>query len=240
MLAGALYSMALIALIAAMVLSAGLAMTRMTMTRMMQPYIAAGYQRAATALQQRIAAQIAGGSAPYPTPAFTPLPAACANATCTYLTSETIVFTETAKPTAGPACDVSQTNCAPNVQTNSYVGESRLTAQITVNVQNSKGNVLASRSGTVVLRTFGVAPYAAIAGSRDGAFDDITGAHLTGDDGGAPPATPNPCAGGAWGVAEDTTIRVAYRNQTTSRCADGSSWGNASYSATGSSSGWGP
>ncbi|HKU67104.1 MAG TPA: hypothetical protein VJP85_04935 [Candidatus Baltobacteraceae bacterium] len=239
MLAGALFYIALIALVATTILSAGLAITRMTIVRMAQPYLAAGYQRALTSLQERVSAQMQSSGLSGPMPAFTPIPAACANAACTYKTSETIALTQTAAPTAGPSCDPLQSNCAPNVQANTYVGESRVTALVTVTVTDGSGSSIAVRSASVVLRTLRTPPYVAIAGSREGAFDDVTASHGTGDDGGAPPATPNPCASASPGVSSDTAVRVAYRNAATAACSDGSAWANASYDEPASSSGWG-
>lgn len=240
MLAGVLAYVALIALVAATILSAGLAMTRMTIERMTRPYVAAGYQRAAASLEQAIAADMQGGGVPYPAPSFTPLAPVCANSTCTYRTTETIVLTQTAPATPGPACDTSQTNCAPNVQTNTYVAEGRLTAQITVNLVNAQGYAVAARTGTVVLRTLDSPPYVAIAGSRAGSFDDVLDAAGAGDDGGAPPATPNPCAAATPNVSDDTAVRVEYRNKSTNACTDGSAWADSSYSARSTSSGWSP
>lgn len=240
MLAGALFYVALIALVATTILSAGLAMTRMTIARMAQPYVAAGYQRAMTSLQETIASEMQSGGVPFPAPTFTPLLAACANASCTYKTSATIALTANAAPTIGPSCDPSQSSCAPNVQANTYVGESRLTASITVAVTDGAGATIAMRSGTAVLRTFNTPPYVAIGGSREGTFDDVVTGHNAGDDGGAPPATPNPCASASAGISSDTTVRVAYRNATTAACTDGSAWGDSSYSASRSNNGWGP
>ncbi len=240
MLAGTLAYVALIALVGATILSAGLAMTHMTIERMMRPYVAAGYQRAAVSLEETIGADMHAGGVPFPAPTFTPIPAACANTACTYTATETIALTEASPATPGPACDTSQTNCAPNVQANRYVSEARLTAAITVNVLDAKGSVVATRSGSVVLRTMLTQPYVTIAGSRDGAFDDLMNAAAAGDDGGAPPATPNPCADATSGAADDTTVRAEYRNQQTSSCTDASAWADSSYSARSASSGWSP
>jgi hypothetical protein len=228
-LAGVLFYIALIALVAMTILSAGLAMTRATIVRMAQPSIAAGYQRAATSLQQTIAAEMQSGGVPNPMPVFTPLPAQCANAACTYTSSETITLSSGSANAA-----------APNTQSNQYVTEGRLGAVITVTVKDSKGAVIAKRSGSVIVRTFAAPPYAAIAGAREGTFDDITSTHAAGDDGGVPPATPNPCASASAGVADDTTARVAYRNVTTTACADGGSWGTVRYSSAAPGGGWSP
>src|SRR6185437_14233856 len=115
MLAGALFYVALIALVATTILSAGFAMTRMSIARMAQPYLAAGYQRALASLQERVATQMQIGG---PAPAFTPIPSTCANASYTYKSIETIALTGTSAPTAGPSCDTLQSNCASNVQAN--------------------------------------------------------------------------------------------------------------------------
>lgn len=240
MLAGVLSYVALIALVAVTILSAGMAMTRMTIERMTRPYLASGFSRAQTALQQTIAADMQAGGVPYPAPAFTPIPAACANTTCTYTTTATITLTQSAPATPGPACDASQTNCAPNVQTNTYIAESRLTALITVSVNNTSGISIATASRTLVLRTLDSPPYAALAGSRDDTFDDVLDAAGAGDDGGAPPATPNPCAASGAANVDDTAVRVEYRNRTTGACSDGSAWGDSSYTARSAPGGWNP
>lgn len=240
MLAGVFAYVALIALVVATVMSAGLAMTRMTIARATAPYLSAGYQRAAAVLQQTLASQMQNGGIPFPAPTFAPLAAACANSSCTYTTTATIAITQSAPATPGPACDVSQSQCAPNVQTNAYVCEARVTAAITVTLHTAGGGVAAVRSGSVVLRTMNVPPYAAIAGSREGTFDGAVAGAAAGDDGGAPPATPNPCASAAVGTVDDTTVRVAYRNRATKACTDGSSWANASYGGAATPPGWNP
>lgn len=231
MLAGALFYVALIALAATTILSAGIAMTRATIVRASQPYLAAGYQRALTSLQQQIAAAMQSGGIPNPAPSVTPIPASCANPSCTYKTAATIALAQSAAPTPGPSCDPAQSSCALNVQTNAYVAESRVTAIITVTLTDAAGSTIAQRSGTAVLRTLDAPPYVAIAGSREAAFDDVTGGHALGDDGGVPPVTPNPCASAPPGVSDDTTVRVAYRNVVTSACSDGSAWADGSYNA---------
>ena len=239
MLAGALSYVAVIALVAASILTAGLAMTRGTLTRMAQTYLSAGYQRAAASLQQTAASTVQNGG-PFPLPAFTPMPPACANAACTYTTTATIALSQASPATPGPSCDASHTACASNVEVNRYVSEGRLSATITVNVLDARGALVASRSSDVLLRTFAAPPYAALAGSREGTFDDVAGPVAAGDDGGAPAATPNPCAASTAGTASDTAIRVAYRNLSSGACSNGSAWQNASYDARAAPRGWSP
>lgn len=241
MLANTLFYVALIALAASTVLSAGAAMTRMTILRLSQSALGSGYQRAAAALQQRLSSEIAMHGFPSPLPSFTPLPQACADAgsPCKYKTDATIALTQPGAEAFSAVCDPSASNCAPNEEANAYVDERRLSARITVTVSAPDGSILAVRSGEAILRTFSVPPYVAIAGSRDGSFDGFTAARAPGDDGGMLPATPDPCASAA--PTEDTAVRVAYRNTVTNACSNGSAWRDGSYSIDGgSATGWSP
>jgi hypothetical protein len=240
MLSSAIVYVALIALVATTILSAGLAMTRMTILRAAQPYLAAGYERAVSSLQQTVAAEMQSGGIPDPAPAFSPIAPACADSACKYTTSETIALVQNAPATPGAACDPAQTNCAPNVQVNPYVSEGRMTARITVNVQDSAGSIIVTRAGDLVLRTMRSPPYVALAGARDTTFDDVSDGQSAGDDGGAPADTPNPCATPVPGTSSDTTVRVAYHNTKSGACGDGSAWADASYRSPVSSGGWTP
>lgn len=243
MLANSLFYAGLLAAIAMTFLSAGLAMTRMSAARLAQFYLPAGYQRAAATLQQTLAAQIQSGGLPDPLPTFTPLPPACVDASsaCAYRTSATIEFTQAARPSSVTACDPSsQGSCAGNEQANPYVNESRLPARIAVTVTTAAGVTVAQRTSDIVLRTIDTAPYVILAGARDGSFD---GSASSGDDGGALPATPNPCApaSASGSSGDDTVIRVAYRNAATGACSDGSVWRSSSYAIRGSNAaGWSP
>ncbi len=242
MLANALFYVALLAIAAMTFLSAGLAMTRMTASRIAQTYLAAGYQRAVNSLQQTIGAQIQSAGSANPMPVFTPLPPACAGTgnTCAYETAATITFPGST-PAPSASCDPSQSNCAANEQANAYINESRLPARITVTVTTRDGMQLATRTSDVILRTTATPPYAIVAGARDGSFGDIASSHAAGDDGGAPAATPNPCNTAIPGTADDTTIRVAYQNAVTNACSDGSSWRSSPYTVSGAAaSGWSP
>ena len=229
MLANALFFVALLAVAATTFLSAGLAMTRAAGTRLAQSYLSEGYQRAVSALQQSVAAQIQSGHGASPLPTFTPLPAQCAGTQtpCTYETSAVI-------------SSVTAASAATNEQANSYVNEARVAARITAIVTNSAGVQLATRSSDVLLRTIATPPYVLISGARDGSFDAITTRHTAGDDGGLPPATPDPCNTAAAGESDDTAIRVAYENAETNACADGSSWRSPAYPTPTSVPAWSP
>jgi hypothetical protein len=241
MLANALLAVALAAVIASSVLTAGLAMTRMAIERGAEMYAVVGYQRALDALVQDLRTHLQAGTLPQSPPA--PLPAACVDGgnPCSYETSAAIAFVQTAAPAAASSCDTSQSNCAVNEEANPYVAEGRVIARITVNVSTAQGAVLTTRTNDVVLRTLSVPPYVTVAGTRDGTFDDVASAATAGDDGGAPPATPNPCTAASAGSSIDTTVRVAYQNAQSSACSDGSRWQNGSYTIGGSApSGWSP
>jgi len=111
-LANTLFYVALIALAASTVLSAGAAMTRMTILRLSQSALGSGYQRAAAALQQRLSSEIAMHGFPSPLPSFTPLPQACADAgsPCKYKTDATIALTQ-------PGASQTERNSTPHNST---------------------------------------------------------------------------------------------------------------------------
>lgn len=242
MLANALFYVALLAIAAMTYLSAGLAMTRVSASRIAQTFLSAGYQRAMSALQQRLSAQIAAGGTQGPLPVFTPLPPACAGVagSCTYTTSAAIALTAATGAAAPPGCDPAKSNCAENEEASAYVDEGRVAARITVSVVASGGTQVATRSSEIVLRTIATPPYVIVAGAQDDSSDALS-AQAAGDDGGVPAATPNPCSAGVSGTADDTTIRVAYRNAATNACSDGSLWRSKSYDSGGAApAGWSP
>jgi hypothetical protein len=242
MLANALFYVVLLAICAMTFLSVGLTMTRMTATRVAETYLAVGYERALSALQEAVAAQIQTSGLANPLPTFTPLPALCADGgnACAYETSATIAF-PASSPVPMSSCDPSQNSCATNQQANAYINEGRVPARITVRVTTRDGTRLAMRTTDVLLRTIASPPYALIGGGRDGSFGDIASSQAQGDDGGTPPATPNPCGTLTPGIADDTAIRVAYENAVTNACSDGSAWRSSSYTLSGASpSGWSP
>jgi len=213
MLANALVCVALVALAATTILSAGLITARISVHRLAQTYLSQGYQRALDTLETNVAAYAQAGPLPSPLPTFTPLPPLCAssNDPCAFTSTATISLLRT---------DVT----AGNEEANVYVSEGRLAAHISVAVTAADGTVLAVRDNDVTLRTMASPPYVAIAGTRDATFDDVAAGNLLGDDGGSPPATPNPCAAGPAGSSDDTVVRVAYKNAQTGACIDGSSW----------------
>jgi hypothetical protein len=235
MLVNALFYVLLIAMASSTFLTAGLFMTRVTIVQQARAALAPGYQRAAAALQQTIAADIQHGGVPNPLSSFTPLPAVCADSACTYRASETIAIQQNS---SGGTCGYASPNCAVNEESNGYVNEQRVAARITVTVTAPGGETLATRSEDVILRTFAAPPYAAILGARDGSFDGLAPAQTAGDDGGTLPATPNPCASAT--PDGGTVVRVAYRNTATNACTEGSTFRSNAYSANSAGTGWRP
>lgn len=239
MLANALFYVALLATLTMTILTAGLAMTRASASRLAQTYLAGGFERAKASLEETLAADIRSGGMPNPLPTFSPLPAQCGDASqiCAYRTAETIVLAPRASPGPG-SCDASAGNCANDEQANAYVTEDRIAARITVTVVTANGTAIASRSQDVLLRTIGVPPYVIAGGALDGSVDE---AGSSGDDGGIAPGAAGACASRGSGAADDTVIRVAYRNASTSACTDGGSWRSSSYTIPReSAAGWSP
>lgn len=228
MLLNAIFFVVLLATVAAGFLSAGLAMTRVAAIRGAQAYVNQTYQRASASAQDTLARYMSSGGIPDPAPSMTPLPQACVDARCTFTTSADIRLIALPQ-TVSTACDPSQSSCAQDEEANAYVDERRYAARITAIVRDAGGNVLARRTDDLVLRTIAQPPYVVPAGARDGSFDGISASQAAGDDGGAPPATPAPCAQSSPGSSQSTQIRVAYRNAVTAACTDGSAWRGASY-----------
>jgi hypothetical protein len=224
-------------------LSAGLAMTHATMHRISQSYIAIGYHRAASVLQQAFANDLRSSPLPNPLPTFTPIPPTCVNneIPCRYTTSETIRLTQLSSANGVEGCNPADTNCASNLQANAYVNEGRLAARITVTVSTASGATLAKRENDIIFRTMNAPPYIVLAGTRDASFDDIASMHALGDDGGLSPATPNPCETPEANTSDDTVVRVEYRNTVSNACSDGSAWSTSSYDTQGFAvPGWPP
>lgn len=228
MLLNTLLYVALLAVASMTFLSAGLAMARLSTIRVAQTYLTTGYQRAVASLQQSVATQIASSGSAYPLPVFTPLPSACAGTgtTCAYKTAATIAIASLGAATPSPGCDPSNTACVTNEEANPYISEGRLPARISVVVTSASGTQLASRTSDLLLRTLATPPYVIV---------------TSGEDGGTPAATPNPCAPSIAGTADDTTIRVAYQNTASNACTDGSAWRSSTYNVSGTApAGWSP
>lgn len=230
MLVNALSYLCVAAVVAVSVLGAGFSAARIAQRSYAQAFLPAAMAQARSAFISEVAAQIrtTGSAAGLAASATAPH---CINSACTILVTAQMQPVQTASAPAA-VCDPAQSDCAANTQTNAYVAEGRVAARITVNIALQGGTVLASRAQDVVARTTQTPPYAAIAG--DAPAD-------AGDDGGAAPATPNPCASAAAGSSSDTQVRVQYRNAVTSACTDASTWSDAAYAQPpGAHAGWRP
>ncbi len=219
MLANALICVALMALAANTILSAGLISQRIAVRHAAETYLNHEYQRATQALLAEIIPFESAGAFPDPLPSFTLAPDCVDDRTpCGFMASASVSprFADSESPAP---CD-SDSACANNEQQNVYVSERRIVATIAVSVQAAGGSVLAARESDVTLRTLHAPPYVAIAGAA-------------GEDAGRPPATANPCAPGSLGTVADTVVRVAYENVQTGACSDGSAWRSSAYSNRG-------
>ena len=112
-------------------------------------------------------------------------------ATCAYadangceINVQTIFATPT--PAAAPTPSVCPgTDCVVELQSNNAVSEGRAAYTISSLVTAVNGAPLASRSGTVVFRTFATPPYAVIAGGTDGTIDALVNGGAADDAGAA-------------------------------------------------------
>lgn len=221
MLLNALLCAALLASIALTVVTAGFAMTRAAVTRAAQTASVAAYRRAAGVVYARLSDAMRTGT---PLPAFTPLPDTCEGSRCAFTTSATIALRA---PGAPRGCTVSGDACARNEESNPYVDEGRVVARIVVAVKGADGSTLSTRERDLTFRTFRTPPYVAAAAASDDTLDAF--ANPPGDDGGAPPATPNPCASSGPASASGTAVRVVYVNAADQRCTNASAWRDAAY-----------
>ena len=233
MLANALVCVALVALAANTILSAGLISGRLAVHRAAQVYMNREYQRAAQALISEIAPFARSGSFPDPLPSFTFAPTCVDERNPCGFTGSAAVWAQFGDSDSPAPCDTVSA-CANNEQRNGYVAERRIVATISVTVQAGDGSVLATREADVTLRALNAPPYVAIAGARDRTTDAVSGNGLPpGEDTGRPPATANPCTPGSPGTSDDTVVRAAFENAQTGACSDASAWRSSAYSNRG-------
>ncbi len=119
----------------------------------------------------------AGGPIPQPT------------ATCIYASSlgcavtvRATVSVATPNPGSTPLT-CADASCTVYMQSNSHVDESRVRYALTAQVLAGNGDVMMTRAGDVMFRTFATEPYAALVGSLDATLDTLANAGA-GDDGG--------------------------------------------------------
>jgi len=144
----------------------------------------------ATSMQQPLASTIV-------LPAPSPTCAATTSTGCA-LTATTSLTLANVTPAAPASSGCPQTDCTVYLESNDLVREGRVSVEIATTITAPDGSTLARRAATVAMRTFRVAPYAALVGTLDATLDDVA-ANGTGDDGGANTSAP-------------TLINVLYEN----------------------------
>lgn len=126
-------------------------------------------QNAQATIAQTLAGDPSASSFPLPSPM----------ATCVYADSNgceidaRTSFSSPAPAAFSPGAPCPQTNCAILLQANSAVDEGRVRVLIATTIDAANGAQLATRSGIATFRTFGVAPYATLAGSVDASADAL-------------------------------------------------------------------
>ncbi|MDQ6931149.1 MAG: hypothetical protein M3126_10865 [Candidatus Eremiobacteraeota bacterium] len=121
---------------------------------------------------------------------------------CGYSSTQTITVPAQTAPLVSTACAPAAPNCARNLQKQG-IDESRLGLQMAITIFDARGNPVVTRTKYMTLRTFGVAPYFALIGERDGAFGDRA-VDAEGENAGAA-ASP---------MQSGTQIRVLYHDTT--------------------------
>lgn len=129
-------------------------------------YLPAGYQMGLASVTQ----SFAGGTFV----AATPAPASCVSndAPCSFYASQATIAPSQTAPSATASCaSAGVTNCAANLQ-KQVIDEKRMGLQLQITILDANKSPLVSRTKFLTLRTFGVAPYYAVIGERDGAQGD--------------------------------------------------------------------
>lgn len=215
MLANALAFFTLLALLGTAVAETAFAAAKTALLLHAQSFVQTGAARGSAAAVNELAAQIQSGGALVPTPVFSPVPAACADASCSMTVAETITTASSSARTA-----------APNLQANAYVGELRLALRVGVTVA-SNGSLLASGAHDIVVRETLTPPYAALAGVMDA-------------DAGSMATSAVPCASASPGTSDGTVVRAEYRRSDGAQCSDASAWSAGDYAQNASTKGWSP
>lgn len=161
-------------------------------------YVPAAYQTGLASIAQSFAA---GNGSYVPAPA-TPLTCVSHDTPCTFYASETIVLPAQTAPAATRACDATLTNCAENMQ-EQVIGEGRIGLQVNASIYDAAQSLIVRRAKFVTVRTFGVAPYFAVIGERDGTVGE-RGTSPEGENAGLP----------ASAAQADTQIKVRYHDTT--------------------------
>ena len=167
----------LASVLTATMLTVTAAMARIAAYERALAYVPAAYQIALASLQQSFATGAYAAAAPSD-------PACVSNSKpCTFYATSAIAVTTQATPQPLSACGASP-NCAANLQRHPAVAEGRISVKATLTILNGNRQPVVTRLRYITARTFGVAPYLAVTGERDGTMSDRTTAS-EGDSAGA-------------------------------------------------------
>jgi hypothetical protein len=170
---------------------------------------------ALAAVQSAIATQIQSSADPRALQLEVPNTAtSCAAyhaSTCALTITTTLDATAEAAPSGSPCAPL----CASDVQGNDAIAEGRTSVRVRVVATGSDGTSLAMRDRYVVFRVWKVAPYVALAGTRDVSTDAIANGTSEGDDAGTPAVT---------------TVGVRYVNTRTGASVEGNAWSSQGWS----------
>ncbi len=204
---------ALIAMLATTLAQACAALGRARIHRSAQRAADDAFSSTLMAAQNDIAVAIQAGADPRTlTIAPTPAPSTCiavGAAPCGFQVVAGITQT-TAAPVGSAAEDATacQPQCADDLQENDAIAEGRIAITILVSVRNASGERYAVRERDALFRTFRVAPYAALVGTRDETDEAIAPGASAGDDAGTP----------------QTVVNVRYVNANTGASTGADAW----------------
>jgi hypothetical protein len=209
-----LFIAALFAVVAETIVHGAHALAQITLRRQASAVLQREFESATTEVQRRLAAEIEAGGDPQQLDLVAPtLDPTCVLATetgCAMKGSAVVSFASSSAPQQSACANGA---CTIYVQDNDAVDEGRVSATISASATAPNGAVLASRSASVVFRTFRVAPFAALTGSLDASLLRLAGSGA-GDDGGAAPN----------GTAPGSLIDVVYENRATKKTVPANVW----------------
>jgi hypothetical protein len=170
---------------------------------------------ALAAVQSAAAVQIQAGADPRALRLEIPsVAASCAvyvASMCALTVTTTIDATADSTPSESPCAPL----CAVDEQGNDAIAEGRTSVRIRVVAAGSDGTTVAMRDRYALFRVWKLAPYVALAGTRDVSTDAIANGYSEGDDAGYPAVT---------------TVGVRYVNARTGASIDGDAWTSRGWS----------
>lgn len=220
MLLRALFIVALLTALGATIVHAAASLADARVHRRATLAVDRAVASALAAVQGAAATQIQGGADPHALRLEVPnvAPSCAANVASTCALTVTTTLDATAEATSGgsPCAPL----CANDEQGNDAIAEGRTSVRIRVVATGSDGTIIAMRDRYATFRVWKVAPYVALAGTRDVSTDAIANGTSEGDDAGSPAVT---------------TVGVRYVNARTGASVDGNAWTSQGWSNTNAS-----